>query len=70
MRILRAVYCKRAYHRACAFQVKSGELEIQGGIYDLGSGRVQLLGLGLSLLWEHEVPGTDIDSCEQSPLAL
>ena len=26
------------------FQVKSGELEIQGGIYDLGSGRVQLLG--------------------------
>ena len=26
------------------FQVKSGKLEIQGGIYDLGSGRVQLLG--------------------------
>ena len=27
------------------FQVKSGDLEIQGGIYDLGTGRVQLLGL-------------------------
>ena len=36
------VSTRRAHHRP--FQVKSGELEIQGGIYDLGSGRVQLLG--------------------------
>ena len=27
-----------------ALQVKNGDLEIQGGIYDLGTGRVQLLG--------------------------